>query len=41
MPVRDRVVVRCNAQCEALLGYSAGELNGKSTRIYMPSDEQW
>ncbi len=41
MLVKDRVVVHCNAQCEALLGYSTGELNGKSTRIYMPSDEQW
>lgn len=39
--VMNRTVIRCNHGWEAMLGYEAGELTGKPTRIYYPSDRSW
>ena len=39
--LRDRVVQRCNPRFEEILGYGPGELIGKSSRVYYPSDEAW
>lgn len=39
--VRDRVTLRCNRGFEAMLGYGPGELDGRSTRMYFPSDEAY
>ena len=37
----ERVIVRCNRRLEQMLGYAAGELNGKPARQLYPSDEVW
>jgi diguanylate cyclase (GGDEF)-like protein/PAS domain S-box-containing protein len=39
--LRNRVIQRCNPRFEEIFGYQPGELAGKSTRIYFPSDEAW
>ena len=39
--LRDRVIQRCNRRFEQIFGYGPGELVGKSTRVYYPSDEAW
>lgn len=39
--VEQRVIVRCNRRLEQMLGYGAGELTGKSTRVIYPSEEAW
>ena len=39
--MRDRVVQRCNPRFEEILGYGPGELIGKSSRVYYPSDDAW
>lgn len=39
--LRNRVIQRCNGRFEEIFGYGSGELVGKSTRIYFPSDEAW
>lgn len=39
--VERHTIVRCNRRLEELLGYGAGELQGKSTRIWFTSDERW
>ena len=37
----ERVIVRCNRQLEEMLGYSPGELHGKSSRVLYPNEEIW
>ena len=37
--LRDRAVVRCNRRFEEILGYGPGELAGKPTRLFYPSEE--
>ncbi|MEN9869013.1 MAG: hypothetical protein RL748_4603, partial [Pseudomonadota bacterium] len=39
--LKDRVVQRCNAAFENMLGYEAGELTGQSARMYYPNDQLW
>lgn len=39
--VKNRVIVRGNSGVEQILGYASGELNGKSTRCFYPSDETY
>jgi len=39
--VERRVILRCNRRLEQMLGYSPGELQGKPTRVWFASDEQW
>jgi diguanylate cyclase (GGDEF)-like protein/PAS domain S-box-containing protein len=39
--LRNRIIQRCNPRFEEIFGYQAGELTGKSTRIYFPGDEAW
>ncbi len=39
--VEKRVIVRCNRRLEQMLGYAAGQLTGKSTRILYASEEAW
>ena len=39
--VERRVIVRCNRRLEQMLGYAPGELQGKPTRVWYASDEQW
>lgn len=39
--VRDRVMQRSNRGFEDMLGYAPGELIGKPTRLYYPSDESF
>ena len=39
--LKDRVVQRCNAAFETMLGYGPGELTGQSARIYYPNDQLW
>ena len=39
--VERRVIVRCNRRLEQMLGYAPGELQGKPTRVWYSSDEQW
>ncbi|MCX7148581.1 MAG: PAS domain S-box protein [Rhodocyclales bacterium] len=38
---RNRIIMRCNPRFEEILGYGAGELVGKSTRVYYASDKDW
>ena len=39
--LRDHTVVRCNQHVELMLGYDAGELQGRSARTWFADDEQW
>lgn len=39
--LRNRVIVRCNRKLEEISGYDPGELIGKSTRIWYPTDEAY
>ncbi len=39
--VRERVIVRCNARFEELLGYGSGELVGRSARVMYADDEEF
>jgi diguanylate cyclase (GGDEF)-like protein/PAS domain S-box-containing protein len=39
--VARREIVRCNRRLEQMLGYEAGELNGKSTRAWFSTAERW
>jgi PAS domain S-box-containing protein len=39
--LKDRVVQRCNAAFERMLGFEPGELAGQSARIYYPNDQLW
>ena len=39
--LRDGVVLRCNHRLEEIYGYAPGELQGKPTRIWYPSDEAY
>ncbi len=36
--LRDGVILRCNRRLEEIFGYAHGELEGKPTRIWYPSD---
>jgi diguanylate cyclase (GGDEF)-like protein/PAS domain S-box-containing protein len=37
----ERVIVRCNQRLEQMLGYGAGELNGKPVRVLYASEAAW
>ena len=39
--LRDRIIQRCNRRFEQIFGHGPGELVGKSTRVYYPSDQAW
>jgi len=39
--LRDRRLTRCNRHFEQMLGYGPGELEGRPSRHWMPSDEAW
>ncbi|HSG76910.1 MAG TPA: PAS domain S-box protein [Burkholderiales bacterium] len=39
--VENRVIARCNARLERMLGYEPGELAGQSARLLYPSDAAW
>jgi diguanylate cyclase (GGDEF)-like protein/PAS domain S-box-containing protein len=39
--VANRVIARCNARLERMLGYAPGELDGRSARVLYPSEESW
>jgi diguanylate cyclase (GGDEF)-like protein/PAS domain S-box-containing protein len=39
--IENRMIVRCNARLERMLGYAPGELAGRSARVFYPSDEAW
>jgi diguanylate cyclase (GGDEF)-like protein/PAS domain S-box-containing protein len=39
--LENRVVMRCNARLERMLGYAPGELRGRSARALYPSEEAW
>jgi len=39
--LRDRVIQRCNTGFEQLFGYRQGELNGQSTRLLYPSEQEF
>jgi diguanylate cyclase (GGDEF)-like protein/PAS domain S-box-containing protein len=39
--IENRVIVRCNARLERMLGYAPGELAGRPARVFYPSDEAW
>jgi diguanylate cyclase (GGDEF)-like protein/PAS domain S-box-containing protein len=39
--VENRVIVRCNARLEHMLGYGPGELAGRPARVLYPSEEAW
>ena len=41
MFTKGRVIVRCNRGLEEILGYEPGELDGKPTRIFYKSDEDY
>ncbi|MDD5755342.1 MAG: response regulator, partial [Methylococcales bacterium] len=36
--VKNRVIMRCNCKLEEIFGYGAGELEGKSTRVWYPDE---
>jgi two-component system sensor histidine kinase/response regulator len=36
--VKNRVIMRCNCKLEEIFGYDAGELEGKSTRLWYPDE---
>jgi diguanylate cyclase (GGDEF)-like protein/PAS domain S-box-containing protein len=39
--IENRVIARCNARLERMLGYAPGELAGRSARVFYPTDEAW
>jgi diguanylate cyclase (GGDEF)-like protein/PAS domain S-box-containing protein len=39
--LKDRKIVKCNRQMEAMLGYGHGALIGQSSAVYFPSVEAW
>lgn len=39
--VRNRLIQRCNSRFEEIFGYASGELEGKSTRCWYRSDEEY
>jgi diguanylate cyclase (GGDEF)-like protein/PAS domain S-box-containing protein len=39
--LENRVIQRCNARLERMLGYAPGELHGRSARALYPSEESW
>ena len=39
--LENRVIARCNARLERMLGYAPGELEGRSARVLYPSEESW
>ena len=39
--IENRVIVRCNARLERMLGYAPGELAGRPARTFYPTDESW
>lgn len=39
--IRNRTFLRCNRRMEQMFGYSPGEMDGQSTRIYFPSQEAY
>lgn len=39
--VERRTILRCNRRLEQMLGYAPGEMQGKPTRVWFASDEQW
>jgi diguanylate cyclase (GGDEF)-like protein/PAS domain S-box-containing protein len=39
--IDNRVIVRCNARLERMLGYAPGELAGRSARAFYPTEESW
>jgi diguanylate cyclase (GGDEF)-like protein/PAS domain S-box-containing protein len=39
--LRERTVTRCNQGFEKLLGYAPGELQGRSTRLWYQTEQEW
>jgi diguanylate cyclase (GGDEF)-like protein/PAS domain S-box-containing protein len=39
--LENRVIARCNARLERMLGYAPGELEGRSARVLFPTEEAW
>ena len=39
--LRERTLTRCNQSFEHLLGYEPGELQGSSSRLWYPTEEEW
>ena len=39
--IKDRLIQRCNLKAEELFGFSAGQMQGRSTREWYGSDEEW
>jgi PAS domain S-box-containing protein len=39
--VRDRRIVRCNQRYEQMYGYASGELNGKPSSLFYPSEDEY
>jgi diguanylate cyclase (GGDEF)-like protein/PAS domain S-box-containing protein len=39
--LENRVIARCNARLERMLGYAPGELAGRPARVFYASDEAW
>lgn len=39
--LKDRIIYRCNARLEQMMGYSPGEMLGKSTRIWYRDEEAY
>jgi diguanylate cyclase (GGDEF)-like protein/PAS domain S-box-containing protein len=39
--LENRVIVRCNARLEHMLGYAPGELDGRSARVLYASEQAW
>ena len=39
--LENRVIQRCNARLERMLGYAPGELDGRAARVLYPNEESW
>jgi diguanylate cyclase (GGDEF)-like protein/PAS domain S-box-containing protein len=39
--LENRVIQRCNARLERMLGYAPGELDGRPARVLYPTEESW